>query len=150
MGVSALGYKECCIVEGDIFWAISNRIRVIETFSHSGREHCSLIFLYSSAFFFPFSAGTTDTECIIPPQHCCISNMQFTSSSLGNKHKDNVIITGIDMEVRNTAHGSNPKAEENTKSKKGMVLPFQPLSLVFQDVNYYINMPHVNFNSLLL
>ncbi|XP_014622990.1 pleiotropic drug resistance protein 2 isoform X2 [Glycine max] len=59
-----------------------------------------------------------------------------SSTSIANSFE------GIDMEVRNTAHGSNPKAEENTKSKKGMVLPFQPLSLVFQDVNYYINMPH--------
>ncbi|CAJ1967703.1 unnamed protein product [Sphenostylis stenocarpa] len=48
---------------------------------------------------------------------------------------------GIDMEVRKTAHSSIPKAAENTKSKKGMVLPFRPLSLAFQDVNYYIDMP---------
>jgi len=61
-----------------------------------------------------------------------------------------VIITGIDMEVRKTAHSSIPKAPENTKSKKGMVLPFRPLSLAFQDVNYYIDMPLVTSNSLLL
>ncbi|KAK7392996.1 hypothetical protein VNO78_21446 [Psophocarpus tetragonolobus] len=49
---------------------------------------------------------------------------------------------GIDMEVRNITHSSIPKAAENSKSKKGMVLPFQPLSLAFQSVNYYIDMPH--------
>ncbi|TKY53483.1 Pleiotropic drug resistance protein 2 [Spatholobus suberectus] len=52
------------------------------------------------------------------------------------------LFEGIDMEVRNTAHSSIPKAAENTKSKKGMVLPFQPLTLAFQNVNYYIDMPH--------
>ncbi|KAL2326679.1 hypothetical protein Fmac_025737 [Flemingia macrophylla] len=40
---------------------------------------------------------------------------------------------GIDMKARNKAHCSMTKAEENTKSKKGMVLPFQPLSLAFQN-----------------
>ncbi|XP_027364375.1 pleiotropic drug resistance protein 2-like [Abrus precatorius] len=49
---------------------------------------------------------------------------------------------GIDMEVRNTAHISITTASENAKSKKGMVLPFRPLSLAFENVNYYIDMPH--------
>ncbi|KAK7279020.1 hypothetical protein RJT34_24062 [Clitoria ternatea] len=49
---------------------------------------------------------------------------------------------GIDMEVRKSTHSSTPKAAENTKSKKGMVLPFRPLSLAFENVNYYIDMPH--------
>ncbi|XP_028768400.1 pleiotropic drug resistance protein 2-like [Neltuma alba] len=35
-----------------------------------------------------------------------------------------------------------PKAtDSNARTKKGMVLPFQPLSLAFSHVNYYINMP---------
>lgn len=54
------------------------------------------------------------------------------------------------MEVRKTDHSSIPKAPESTKSKKGMVLPFRPLSLAFQDVNYYIDMPLVTSNSLIL
>eukprot|EP00252_Welwitschia_mirabilis_P009404 TRINITY_DN2197_c1_g4_i2.p1 TRINITY_DN2197_c1_g4~~TRINITY_DN2197_c1_g4_i2.p1 ORF type:complete len:1146 (+),score=116.07 TRINITY_DN2197_c1_g4_i2:852-4289(+) len=32
-------------------------------------------------------------------------------------------------------------AEASGTTKKGMVLPFQPLSLTFEDVNYYVDMP---------
>ncbi|KAL6187979.1 hypothetical protein ACLB2K_039374 [Fragaria x ananassa] len=42
---------------------------------------------------------------------------------------------GIDMQVRN-AEGSS-----NIQAKQGMVLPFQPLSLAFSHVNYYVDMP---------
>ncbi|XP_061350163.1 pleiotropic drug resistance protein 2-like isoform X2 [Gastrolobium bilobum] len=45
-----------------------------------------------------------------------------------------------DMELKNTACSSIPKAAEKAKSKKGMVLPFRPLSLAFENVNYYIDM----------
>ncbi|BAT96302.1 hypothetical protein LR48_Vigan02g040700 [Vigna angularis] len=60
---------------------------------------------------------------------------EHSSASVGNSFE------GIDMEVRKRDHSSIPKAPVNTKSKKGMVLPFRPLSLAFQDVNYYIDMP---------
>ncbi|KAK2454243.1 pleiotropic drug resistance protein [Trifolium repens] len=49
---------------------------------------------------------------------------------------------GADMEVKNKTHSSIPKAAKDAKFKKGMVLPFQPLSLVFENVNYYIDMPN--------
>ncbi|XP_062018349.1 pleiotropic drug resistance protein 2-like [Rosa rugosa] len=42
---------------------------------------------------------------------------------------------GIDMQVR-TAEGTS-----NGQAKRGMVLPFQPLSLAFSHVNYYVDMP---------
>ncbi|KAK4834395.1 hypothetical protein QYF36_021902 [Acer negundo] len=45
---------------------------------------------------------------------------------------------GIDMGVRNS-DGIVGAAEYATK--KGMVLPFQPLSLTFNHVNYYVDMP---------
>lgn len=61
-----------------------------------------------------------------------------------------VIIAGIDMEVRNSTQSSIRKAAENAQYKKGMVLPFRPLSLAFQNVNYYIDMPPVNSYSQLL
>lgn len=32
----------------------------------------------------------------------------------------------------------------NHGPKKGMVLPFQPLSLAFNNVNYYVDMPAVS------
>ncbi|KAG2674487.1 hypothetical protein I3843_13G123100 [Carya illinoinensis] len=43
---------------------------------------------------------------------------------------------GIDMSVRN-AQGST----SSIQTKRGMVLPFQPLSLTFNHVNYYVDMP---------
>ncbi|XP_031499770.1 pleiotropic drug resistance protein 2-like isoform X2 [Nymphaea colorata] len=45
---------------------------------------------------------------------------------------------GIDMAVRNS-NGST--VSETTSSRRGMVLPFQPLSLAFDHVNYYVDMP---------
>lgn len=42
----------------------------------------------------------------------------------------------------------NQKAEESARPKKGMVLPFQPLTLAFDHVNYYIDMPSVNYFTL--
>lgn len=50
-----------------------------------------------------------------------------------------ITITGIDMSVRN-AQGST----SSIQTKRGMVLPFQPLSLTFNHVNYYVDMPAVS------
>ena len=49
----------------------------------------------------------------------------------------------IDMAEKNTRESSIPKAGTAT-TKRGMVLPFKPLSLAFDHVNYYVNMPTVN------
>ncbi|PON48568.1 ABC transporter-like [Trema orientale] len=46
---------------------------------------------------------------------------------------------GIDMQVRNSSHGIENAA--NSQANRGMVLPFQPLSLAFNHVNYYVDMP---------
>ncbi|OMO89081.1 ABC-2 type transporter [Corchorus olitorius] len=49
---------------------------------------------------------------------------------------------GIDMPVRNAqASTGSIVSVANNQSKKGMVLPFQPLSLAFNHVNYYVDMP---------
>ncbi|XVF86433.1 hypothetical protein PTKIN_Ptkin18bG0039500 [Pterospermum kingtungense] len=45
---------------------------------------------------------------------------------------------GIDLPVINSSDTSNVV---NQATKRGMVLPFQPLSLVFNHVNYYVDMP---------
>lgn len=34
--------------------------------------------------------------------------------------------------------------QKDTQGKKGMILPFEPLSLTFHDVNYYVDMPSVS------
>ncbi|XP_050206229.1 pleiotropic drug resistance protein 2-like [Mercurialis annua] len=44
---------------------------------------------------------------------------------------------GINMEVRN-ARGNGGSGDQ---SGRGMVLPFQPLALAFNNVNYYVDMP---------
>lgn len=49
------------------------------------------------------------------------------------------MVTGIDMEVRNTREST-----DHGPSRRGMVLPFQPLSLAFEHVNYYVDMPAVS------
>jgi len=49
----------------------------------------------------------------------------------------------IDMAEKNSRENSTPE-EDTLTTKRGMVLPFRPLSLAFDHVNYYINMPTVN------
>ncbi|XP_050231262.1 ABC transporter G family member 39-like isoform X2 [Mercurialis annua] len=45
---------------------------------------------------------------------------------------------GTDMEIRNSSDGS---AAASYLTKRGMVLPFQPLSLAFNHINYFVDMP---------
>ncbi|XP_057464053.1 pleiotropic drug resistance protein 2-like [Actinidia eriantha] len=51
------------------------------------------------------------------------------------------IFEGIDMSMRNTPHNPNINVKEIPTFRRGMVLPFQPLSLAFDHVNYYVDMP---------
>ncbi|KAE8701519.1 putative Suppressor of protein silencing 3 [Hibiscus syriacus] len=46
-----------------------------------------------------------------------------------------------DMAVKNNLDNSFSCAANQAPSKRGMVLPFQPLSLAFDHVNYYVDMP---------
>ncbi|XP_059665975.1 pleiotropic drug resistance protein 2-like [Cornus florida] len=55
--------------------------------------------------------------------------------------KSVIMDEGIDMAVRNTPQHTKSSAVENSNNKRGMVLPFQPLSLAFDHVNYYVDMP---------
>lgn len=53
---------------------------------------------------------------------------------------------GIPMAVRNP-HGNTSStvgAGNAQAAARGMVLPFEPLSLVFNHVNYYVDMPAVS------
>ncbi|XP_050235153.1 ABC transporter G family member 39-like [Mercurialis annua] len=45
---------------------------------------------------------------------------------------------GTNMAIRNSSDGS---AASSNITKRGMVLPFQPLSLAFNHINYYVDMP---------
>ncbi|KAL5735140.1 hypothetical protein ACOSP7_033001 [Xanthoceras sorbifolium] len=55
-----------------------------------------------------------------------------------NSHSTAPLFEGIDMAVM-TPDNSTISAEH--APKKGMVLPFQPLSLAFDHVNYFVDMP---------
>ncbi|XVE75536.1 hypothetical protein DITRI_Ditri12bG0101500 [Diplodiscus trichospermus] len=51
------------------------------------------------------------------------------------------LFEGTDMAVKNTPDRSTLSAAGQAPTKRGMVLPFQPLSLAFDHVNYYVDMP---------
>ncbi|CAL5207748.1 unnamed protein product [Lathyrus oleraceus] len=71
------------------------------------------------------------------------SSVEKTTGEITENSASNVeSFEGVDMEVRNNTRSSIPKAAKNAKFRKGMVLPFQPLSLVFENVNYHIDMPN--------
>lgn len=53
-------------------------------------------------------------------------------------------VTGTDMTVQNTQDNQGITELENVVNRKGMVLPFHPLSLSFDHVNYYVDMPAVS------
>ncbi|CAL8161741.1 unnamed protein product [Prunus armeniaca] len=49
---------------------------------------------------------------------------------------------GIDMQVRNAQGSTSSNVNDASgQAKRGMVMPFQPLSLAFNHVNYYVDMP---------
>ncbi|XP_058204744.1 pleiotropic drug resistance protein 2-like [Rhododendron vialii] len=50
---------------------------------------------------------------------------------------------GIAMAVRNASRGSDSivSADDDAPTRRGMVLPFRPLSLAFNHINYYVDMP---------
>ncbi|XAR60104.1 Xenobiotic-transporting ATPase [Bertholletia excelsa] len=48
---------------------------------------------------------------------------------------------GFDMAVRNSQGNSMSAGGSSNQTKKGMVLPFQPLAVAFNHVNYYVDMP---------
>lgn len=62
---------------------------------------------------------------------------EATNESYVTKSKS---LENIEMAERNTVESPILKADTAT-TKRGMVLPFRPLSLAFDRVNYYINMP---------
>ncbi|CAI8614815.1 unnamed protein product [Vicia faba] len=47
-------------------------------------------------------------------------------------------LEGTDMAVRNSSY---TMSTSNHERKRGMVLPFQPLSMAFNHINYYVDMP---------
>lgn len=48
----------------------------------------------------------------------------------------------------NVGQNSVPSSESSSQNRKGMVLPFAPLSLTFNDIRYSVDMPEVIFLSM--
>ncbi|XWS66293.1 hypothetical protein CRYUN_Cryun05aG0187100 [Craigia yunnanensis] len=51
------------------------------------------------------------------------------------------LFEGTNMAVKNTPDNSILGVADQAPTKRGMVLPFQPLSIAFDHVNYYVDMP---------
>lgn len=51
-----------------------------------------------------------------------------------------------EMAVMNTPDNQKAISSAVEHPKRGMVLPFQPLSLAFSHVNYYVDMPSVRLS----
>lgn len=60
-----------------------------------------------------------------------------------NKEKK-MKVTPHEGSGKNTSEDINSNSAASATNKKGMVLPFQPLSLSFEHVNYYVDMPAVS------
>ncbi|XP_059597445.1 pleiotropic drug resistance protein 2 [Vitis vinifera] len=71
------------------------------------------------------------------------SNSVIIDEDDEKKSEKQSMVTGIDMEVRNTGENTKSvvKDANHEPTKREMVLPFQPLSLAFEHVNYYVDMP---------
>ncbi|KAE8682026.1 Pleiotropic drug resistance protein 2 [Hibiscus syriacus] len=69
------------------------------------------------------------------------SKNQSSSDRQPNLKSVEMCSPSTDTAVKNNLDNSVPCAANQAPSKRGMVLPFQPLSLAFDHVNYYVDMP---------
>ncbi|XP_024032997.1 pleiotropic drug resistance protein 2 isoform X2 [Morus notabilis] len=99
----------------------------------------NILFIASLTYLNPF--GDTNAVISVDHEEKDKKNKNSDSSSqkvsVGNSNSKPQH-ESFDMEVRSTSEdfGSSKDAP-----KRGMVLPFQPLSLAFNHVNYYVDMP---------
>ncbi|KAH1191528.1 Pleiotropic drug resistance protein 2 [Glycine max] len=93
----------------------------------------NICFIIALTFLNPYG----DSKSIILEEENEKKGTTEDSSASTDKSFENA---DIDMAEKNTRESSIPKAGTAT-TKRGMVLPFKPLSLAFDHVNYYVNMP---------
>ncbi|KAJ4720628.1 Pleiotropic drug resistance ABC transporter [Melia azedarach] len=99
----------------------------------------NLCFIAALTYLNPFG----ETKSVIMEDNDRKKNRKLLSSTSGQRAPEMSppptapLFEGIDMAVMNTPDNSNV----STTTKKGMVLPFQPLSLAFDHVSYYVDMP---------
>ncbi|XP_058723315.1 ABC transporter G family member 39-like [Vicia villosa] len=85
----------------------------------------NILFLLALTYLNPFS----DSKAVIEDE-----DHKKNKSSTSRKHP----LEGTAMAVRNS---SDIMSSSNHEQKRGMVLPFQPLSMTFNHINYYVDMP---------
>ncbi|KAM7255061.1 hypothetical protein ACFE04_020302 [Oxalis oulophora] len=86
----------------------------------------NILFIGALTFLNPFS----DSKTVVFADDDQENKKKSSSKQYGEE--------GIDLPVRSS---TGIEGTESRAQRKGMVLPFQPLSLVFSHINYYVNMP---------
>ncbi|KAK8643305.1 hypothetical protein V6N13_012608 [Hibiscus sabdariffa] len=81
-----------------------------------------------------------DSKAVTPEEEDESKN-QPSSHAQPNLKSIEMRSPSTNMAVKNNLDNSVPSAANQAPSKRGMVLPFQPLSLAFNHVNYYVDMP---------
>ncbi|XP_028126603.1 pleiotropic drug resistance protein 2-like [Camellia sinensis] len=90
----------------------------------------NVLFIVTLTFLNPLG----DSKVVISDEDNEKKNKKSSSGQMASE--------GIDMAVRNASQGSDSIIGASGHStRKGMVLPFQPLSLAFSHINYYVDMP---------
>lgn len=56
--------------------------------------------------------------------------------------------SGEETEAKELKSGSSTEAVGTIGSKRGMILPFTALSMSFDSINYFVEMPSVDYSSL--
>ncbi|KAL2324893.1 hypothetical protein Fmac_023951 [Flemingia macrophylla] len=90
----------------------------------------NICFIFALTFLNPFG----DSKSIIPEGNKTKKTIEEISVSTDKSFEN------TDMEDKSIKESSTSKVDTTT-TKRRMVLPFKPLSLAFDRVNYYINMP---------
>ncbi|XP_073130365.1 pleiotropic drug resistance protein 2-like isoform X2 [Henckelia pumila] len=90
----------------------------------------NICFVVALTYLNPFG----DSRSIIVDEKIKDKNKKNTESNSSSTTNE-----GLDMPTRNKSDGN--KSSEEAVEKRGMVLPFTPLSLAFDHVNYYVDMP---------
>ncbi|KAH9331698.1 hypothetical protein KI387_003806, partial [Taxus chinensis] len=65
----------------------------------------------------------------------------ISKEDLEQKKESTTGIQGVGISQRQRGSNVSNKSDSGEGGKKGMVLPFQPLAMVFDNVNYYVDMP---------
>ncbi|THG23290.1 hypothetical protein TEA_020255 [Camellia sinensis var. sinensis] len=98
----------------------------------------NVLFIVTLTFLNPLG----DSKVVISDEDNEKKNKKSSSGQMASEGSSLTIASCIDMAVRNASQGSDSIIGASGHStRKGMVLPFQPLSLAFSHINYYVDMP---------